>query len=235
MKMRPWQISVTLICILLGLFVVVQFRTQSQKSRLSTARSEALVGFYEEAEAKRKRLQDQVAQLREELGKAAEVRNVQSGLAAEVQKERVKAGLTEIEGPGVVVTLNDSSREPRPGQSEDLYLIHDEDLLLVINELLAGGAEGIALNGQRYTSRSEIRCAGPTASINQTRVGAPFVIQAVGDPATLESSIRLRGGVIDALRTWGIQVRIERSDRLLLPAYAGSLQFDYAKPARGRK
>lgn len=230
-NLRPWEVTAALICVLLGLLMVVQFRTQSQKTRLSTARSEVLLNLYEDTEARRRSLEREVAVLRAELAKAAEGRSLLAGLTKAVAGAREQAGLTELVGPGIVVTLNDSDREARPGQDQDLYVIHDEDLLLVINELLAGGAEGIAINGQRWTSRTEIRCAGPTASVNRTRIGAPFVIQAVGDPDTLESAMRLRGGVLDALRTWGIRVRIERSERMVLPAYAGSLEYEYARPA----
>ncbi|HHW15006.1 MAG TPA: DUF881 domain-containing protein [Firmicutes bacterium] len=227
---RSWQISIALICLFLGLLVVVQFRTQSQRTRLSTARSEVLLNLYEDTETHRRSLERQVATLRAELAKAAEGRSLLAGMTAAVSKARKEAGLTELVGPGIVVTLNDSDREVRPGQDQDLYVIHDEDLLLVINELLAGGAEGVAINGQRWTARTEIRCAGPTASVNRTRIGAPFVIKAVGDPDTLESAMRLRGGVLDALRTWGIKVRVERVEKMALPAYTGSLEFEYARP-----
>lgn len=228
--LRSWQVSVTLICLLLGLLMVVQFRTQSQRTRLSTARSEVLLNLYEDTEVHRRNLEREVAALRGELAKAAEGRSLLAGMTKAVTRARAEAGLTELVGPGVVVTLNDSDREVRPGQDQDLYVIHDEDLLLVINELLAGGAEGVALNGQRWTARTEIRCAGPTASVNRTRIGTPFVIKAVGDPDTLESALRLRGGVLDALRTWGIRVRVERVERMALPGYAGSLVYEYARP-----
>lgn len=212
--------------------MVVQFRTQSQKTRLSTARSEVLLNLYEDTEARRRALEKEVAQLREELAKAAEGRALLKGMTESVERARIQAGLTGLTGPGVQVTLNDSNQETRPGQDQDMYVIHDEDLLLVINELLAGGAEGVAINGQRWTSRSELRCAGPTASVNRTRIGVPFVIRAVGDPDTLESSLKMRGGVLDALRTWGIRVRVERFDRLALPGYSGSLDYQYAKPVK---
>lgn len=229
-NLRAWQISATLICFLLGVFIVVQFRTQSQMTRLSTARSEVLFNLYEDTEVRRRALEREVASLREELAKAAEGRALLAGLTEEVNRARAQAGLTEVVGPGITIVLNDSEREARPGQDQNMYVIHDEDLLLVINELLAAGAEGISINGQRWTSRSEVRCAGPTASINRTRVAAPFVIRAVGDPNTLENSLRMRGGVLDALRTWGIRVRLERSERMVLAPYTGSLEYEVARP-----
>lgn len=232
-NLRSWEITATLICFILGLLMVVQLRTQSQKTRLSTARSEFLLGLYEDTEARRRALEREVASLREELAKAAEGRSLLTGMTEAVERARVQAGLTELTGPGITVTLNDSEREARPGQDQDMYVIHDEDLLLVVNELLAAGAQGIAINDQRWTSRTEVRCAGPTASINRTRITAPFVIRAVGDPDTLENSLKMRGGVLEVLRTWGIRVRIERSDSMVLPGYAGSLEYEFARPVNG--
>ena len=88
----------------------------------------------------------------------------------------------------------------------NLYIIHDEDILKVINELRAAGAEAISLNDQRLISTSEIRCAGPTISVNNTRVAAPFVIKAIGNAKSMEDAIKMRGGVAETLSVWGIQV-----------------------------
>ena len=67
-----------------------------------------------------------------------------------------------------------------------MYIIHDDDLLRVINELRAAGAEAIAINGERIVAMSEIRCAGPTLSVNNNRSAPPYEIKAIGNPNNLE-------------------------------------------------
>ena len=112
----------------------------------------------------------------------------------------------------------------------NLYVIHDEDILRVVNELRAAGAEAISLNGQRLTATSEIRCAGPTMSVNNVRSAAPFEIIAIGDSSTLENALKMRGGVVDTLKVWGIQMAISPRTSVQVPPFNGPSPFRYAKP-----
>ena len=58
-----------------------------------------------------------------------------------LEHARIEAGVSEVSGPGVEVTLNDSSVALKPGQNPNLYVLHDEDILRVLNELRAAGAK----------------------------------------------------------------------------------------------
>ena len=138
-----------------------------------------------------------------------------------------------MEGPGVKVTLDDSTVVAKPGDNANLYIIHDDDLLRLINELRAAGAEALAVNKERLLDISEIRCAGPTVSVNNNRFSPPYEIIALGNPQTLESSLRLRGGVIETLKFWGITVDVKQSNNLLVPAFKGTRHYDFAKVKEG--
>jgi uncharacterized protein YlxW (UPF0749 family) len=52
----------------------------------------------------------------------------------------------------------------------------------------------------------------------------------VGDPATLEGALNIRGGVVEALRGLGLEIRVERRERVRLPAFQGTLRFEHARP-----
>ena len=107
-------------------------------------------------------------------------------------------------------------------------MLHDSDLLVLINELRAAGAEALSINGERILATSEIRCAGPTVSVNNNRYSAPFVVKAIGDPATMENAINMRGGVADQLAPWGIGLLIEKKESITINAYNGSISYKYA-------
>ena len=102
------------------------------------------------------------------------------------------AGLTEVKGPGVTIEMNDAKKEVPSGQDPNLFIIHDDDVLAVVNELLASGAEAIAINGQRVVATTEIRCAGAVIMINGVRFAPPLKIQAIGDPETLHNALKIR-------------------------------------------
>ena len=142
------------------------------------------------------------------------------------------AGVVALQCPGVIVTIDDSKRSSKPGENPNLYLIHDDDILKVINELWAAGAEAVSINEQRLIASSEIRCAGPTLSVNNTRYSPPYDIRVIGDPQTLENALKMRGGVVETLQFWGIQVNIKKQEIVDIPAYKGSFHFEYAKPVK---
>lgn len=77
------------------------------------------------------------------------------------------------------VTVADSGKILEPGVNPNLYLVHDEDILKVVNELRAAGAEAISINGQRLIANSEIICSGPTIRVNRRPLAPPFVIKAL--------------------------------------------------------
>ena len=90
---------------------------------------------------------------------------------------KIKVGEVALRGPGVVVTVNDSQVTPKAGENPNLYVIHDDDLLRLLNELRAAGAEALAINKERLLDVSEVRCAGPTVSVNNTRFTPPYEIR----------------------------------------------------------
>ena len=103
--------------------------------------------------------------------------------------------------------------------------------MTIVNELNAAGAEAISINGQRHVASTEVRCAGPTTSVNKVRVGTPFLIKAIGDPEALQNVLLLRGGALSVLKAWGIRIKLERATNQYIPPYRGSLNFTYARPS----
>jgi len=114
-----------------------------------------------------------------------------------------------------------------------LFLIHEEDLLKVVNELFAAGAEVVSINGQRMIANTEIRCAGPTILVNGTRIASPYEISAIGSARGLESSLNMRGGIVEMLRAVGIKVNLVKSSKVVIPAFSGASHFDYVEPVEG--
>ena len=120
-------------------------------------------------------------------------------MAIELENSMTLAGLTDVEGEGIIVTVNDSSDVPA-GASSANYIVHDRDLRDIVNELVGSGAEAISINDERICGRSSIRCVGPTITINDKHCAPPYVIKAIGDPATLEAGLNIRDGVADIIK-----------------------------------
>ena len=221
-----WLIA--LVCILIGFMIAVQFRTaQDSKGSLSQQRIEELSDRLLKTEHERDELSEELHKMQTATGDAENTQD-QDML-------RYRAALIPLAGEGVIVHMDDSTKTVKAGENPNLYVIHDDDLLRVINELRAAGAEEISVNGQRLTGISEIRCAGPTLSVNNVRSSAPFEIRAIGDKKSLESALRMRGGVAETLGVWGIQIDIKTSDNVYIPPYRGSIRQTYAHETSERE
>ena len=221
-----WRIA--LVCVLIGFMVAVQFRTaQDAKGSLSQQRIEEISDRLLQTEHERDELSEELHKMQTA---AASTDNQQ-----DKDLLRYRAALVPLEGEGVIVRMDDSTKPAKAGENPNLYVIHDDDLLRVVNELRAAGAEAIAINGQRLTGTSEIRCAGPTLSVNNVRSSAPFEIRAIGDKKALENALRMRGGVAETLGVWGIQLDIKASNDVYIPPYRGSIRQSYARETAERE
>ena len=234
-------LSLMLVFIAMGLMISMQFKTVQGGNRLPISISATNYARSEELTQQLKKVQEEKANLEQQLEEltkrfkeyedaASKDDAALKNLQQDVEKYKILAGLTDMVGPGVIVTVNDSDLQPRDGEDPNLYLVHDEDLLNIVNELKAGGAEAIAINDQRIIAMSEIRCVGPTININSTRYAPPYVIKAIGDPDTLQAALNLKGGIVDTLRFYGIKVDIQTSDKIVVPKYSDPIKFFYAKP-----
>ncbi len=219
---KKGQLSLTLVCIILGIMLAVQFRTtQDIRSSLPFQRAEDLTQRLMQVEKERDSLQQQIRDLRQASG------NVTS------DDIKIKAGLVALQGKGIIITLDDTKpNTPVSTKNPNLYLIKDEDILKILNELRAAGAEAIAINHQRILASSEIRTAGRFISVNNTNLAAPFEIKAIGNPETMETALKMRGGVIETIQFWGIQVSVKSADTVEIPAYKGTFHFQQAKPVQ---
>lgn len=145
----------------------------------------------------------------------------------EIENLSTVAGTTDLKGQGIVITLTDAAQNPNTVDTDSL--VHDSDVLTVVNELKAAGAEAISVNGQRIISTSAIRCVGPVIQVNYQKVSTPIVINAIGNAQWLESAMNIKNGVVDTLRqTTGIGVTVERKDEVKIPKYDGTLTFQNA-------
>lgn len=218
---RRGSLSVAFVCMVLGFMLALQFRS-TQDIRAALPQQQRM----EELTLRLERMEEENERLHSQLNELASTSNDEKNKAL-TESLKMFSGQTAVTGPGVIIILDDSTKTVRK-EDPNLYLVHDEDMLKVINELRSAGAEAISINGQRLTATSEIRCAGPTISVNNVRSAPPFEIKAIGSIKDLVAAVNMRGGVADTLKVWGIRLEIQEVPDLLIPAYTTTTQFKYA-------
>lgn len=144
-------------------------------------------------------------------------------------------GVTNLKGPGLIITLKDdpnaSKKNLSPIDDVSNHIIHDSDLRAVVNALKNAGAEAISINGQRIVFPTAINCVGNVIKVNQEKVGNPFEILAIGFPERMDNALTMPGGYLEILEEYGIVVSVKRSDEIKIPKYTGVITSNYIKKA----
>ena len=235
------KIIISLICFILFFLITVQVRTISRsETEISKLKNETELrdtinewkDMYESATYKTQELENKIAEYK---NAASTNDNTVRLLNDEIEDLKILAGQVPVKGSGIIVTLDDTRAIDKIAADAgyydpNVYVIHDSDILLIINELKAAGAEAISVNGQRINTLTEVRCVGPVITINGIRLTAPFKISAIGAPDTLASSLKLRGGIVSQIEFSDIDVVIEKSDSIVIPKYEKVVEYKYASP-----
>lgn len=210
------SLSFAFVCLLLGILVAIQLKsvnsTQSQlllqNKRTDELRDEliALQGTNRELSDRYAALKDYVAQLESQ---TASTDDRLKAILSEKKKAEIFAGLTEVSGPGVIVTLT---------AGEDSSL-RDLDVRLVVNELRAAGAQAISVNGERMVAMSEIRLGGTYIVVNGTPFPSnePYEILAIARPDDAVRALTMLNGVADQLKFYSIELSIAKADKVVIP------------------
>lgn len=226
--------SLTLVAIVLGMMVTIQYR--------QTANVRALDEITDSSDTRTKQLTQQLASLQKEgQSEQARLQKVNGQLTAYEQETtsddtklqdlqarlssaRILAGTTPVTGPGIEFTVNDGT--PPAGQSAQDYLTHDWLVRQLVNELFATGAEAVSINGYRIVATSGIFCRGPVITVNGNRMTAPFDFKAIGNAHLMSYGLQMAGGEFDILKGPGYNLNIsplQTKTNLSIAAYSGTV------------
>jgi uncharacterized protein YlxW (UPF0749 family) len=234
---RKFYFSLLFISIFSGLLVAWQWR--SNMATVAQAEQDPdLIDIIHALEKEDTSLENTIAGLRGQIEELQKNRARGESRLAALQQEldplKLLAGLVPVTGPGVIVTLDDNNagaqaaKNSSPTYNPENYIIHDKNVLYLVNELRAAGAEAIAVNDQRIVNSSDIRCVGTVILVNSTRLAPPYEIRAIGNPEVLETAVQ-QSLDFAYLKSRGFPVKVSRPPSLNLPAYKGGLRHDYAR------
>ncbi|MDO5677395.1 MAG: DUF881 domain-containing protein [Propionibacteriaceae bacterium] len=185
------QFVVGIALFLTALIVVVTLRSQATQPEFANVRQQDLIQLLDNVTGETRRLEDQVRELelaRTELVSGADRDEAAREEAARrLEQAQLIAGTVPATGPGIRIQIQD------PGNRVTAELMLD-----AIEELRDAGAEVIELNDTvRLVMNSHFATddRGGVAA-DGVSLGSPFVIEAIGDPATLEAGARFRGGLV---------------------------------------
>lgn len=220
---RPAQrLTGTVVVLLFGLMLSLSALRTQQLKPAAAAERDQLVAQIHARQHRLDGLQMQVSGLETQVAaaqsQAADRLALQRQTAAAVVDVAAIAGAGAVTGPGIRVVATDA---PGAAGSPEGGVILDTDLQALVNALWTAGAEAISINGNRLTSLTAIRFAGRAITVDYHSLMPPYVVEAVGDPATLPARLlEAPGGQawLGLRANFGIGFDTQPLDRLELPA-----------------
>ncbi len=231
MKNNEATVFVFIASIILGILIAMNIGFEGKNTVLD-------VKQYDVAYNERTKLYSELSNLKEEYYKTysklekydssdekkAEITKV---IQDEVNNNNIFLGKTDVEGPGIEITLNDADNYVNSNQ-----LIHDNDVIQVINDLKNAGAEAISVNGERIIYDNYGFCGGPYISLHGVKIVSPFYINAIGNKDVLYNYLTLDQTYMTLLKSRDVKVNIVKTDKLEIAAYTGYFKYNYMSPTK---
>lgn len=143
-------------------------------------------------------------------------------LQNELKELKILSGEYDIKGEGIVIMIDDSKNEDY--KNTNLGIIHDIDIMIILNELNAAGVDAISINDVRVMGDSEIKCMGPTVKVDGHSKATPFIIKAVGDMEMIYNIMSDKNSYINLLETtYYMDVKVEKNKNIIIPKRDGRM------------
>ena len=216
-------ISIGCVAFILTMIIFTQFKTveETDITAIETMREtelrEEIASWktkYDEVDAKLKETENIISEYNQELNNSE---NSSKILEEEVKEAEKKLGYTDVKGEGIIVTISDGEKN-----------IEYYDILDLINELNAAGAEAISVNDERIVSTTDIKQVElRIILVNTRKISGPYTIKAIGNQIYLESELIGNGGYVDTLRKSGHSIEIQKKDNVEILKYNGEIKTKY--------
>ncbi|BCB77151.1 DUF881 domain-containing protein [Phytohabitans flavus] len=221
-------VVIAVLLALLGFTLVVQVKSNTADSGLASARQEDLVRILSDLEAREERLRGEIADLEDsqrQLTSGAEGRQAALDEATRRADELgVLAGTLPARGPGLTVVFQEGSDR-----------IEASAILDAVQELRGAGAEAMQISGADGTAARIVastwfldRDGG--IEVDGRKLSAPYTITVIGEPRTMETALKIPGGVVESVGNDNGTVIVQEHDVVDVSALRAPTSLQHARP-----
>ena len=229
-------ITLGIVCFVLTIAIFVQIKT-TNNSNSTVAQTMEENDLRDQVLRMKEKYDNIYAELQNATKKLEQVREnaTKDDSEAKAKQEELRLNnmllcQSDMTGEGVIITLKDgttNNSDVLSSLTATDVIVHNSDLLQIVNDLKNAGAEAISINGERIVQTSSITCEGIIIKINNKKLGSPYVIKAIGSAATLETSLSIPDGYLDIMKNDGVIVDIKKSDGLTVEKSDGVITTKY--------
>jgi uncharacterized protein YlxW (UPF0749 family) len=243
---RRWAISIAAGLGVIGFVGAAQWNSSIARQEFITSAQRVLITQAEQAQREQERLRSEIedAEARVQSFQEADVGSqaAREALNEQLATARLKTGLTNVAGPGMVLEISDSQRQVPVGESATNYIVLVDDLRDIVTALWASGADAISISGgltepappaERLVESTSIYGAGSAILVNAVPLSPPFRIEAIGpeglhDRFLANPSFLAR--VSRRIDAYGLEFASEARDEVTLPAFIGNTRLRWGAP-----
>ena len=217
-------ITIGIMSLLLACVMFMQFKVVNEidVSELESLREDELQKLasewkekYEETNTKLQDTQTKIAEYKEKSENSDETEKL---VEEELKEANLILGKTDVIGKGIQVTLKDTEDK-----------VYDaENLLTLVNELRAAGAEAISINGERVINLTDIvDISSRFVLVNSNKISSPYTILVIGDENYLKSALNIKNGYVDAKQKEGYSILVESKSNIKINKYSKDINLKY--------
>lgn len=217
-------ITIGLMSLILACVMFMQFKVVNETdiSEIESMREdeleEAISEWKEKYEETNSKLEDTQNKINEYREKSESNEETAKLVKKELEEANVILGKTDVIGNGIQVVLTDNS--------ENEYIARD--LLNIINELRAAGAEAISINGERIINLTDIvDISNRYILVNSNKISSPYIILAIGDENYLKSALNVKNGYVDTKQKEGYTISVESKSNIKINKYSKEINLKY--------
>ena len=239
MNKKKIAITLGIMVLILTTSIIIQYKTvKSANSITGSSNSDTelkseVLRWKQKYDEEYKKLENSEKKLENQRELASKNDTTSSEKQKQLKEANSVIGAIDVSGKGVIIKLQDNPNATAEtiGAIENIgdYLIHDRDLLRIVNELKNAGAEAISINGERIINTTSITCDGNVVLINDNKVSSPFEIKAIGSPEAILGGIQRPGGQLEDLYGYGLVTSVEKKNNITIYKYSGIIDYTTLK------
>jgi uncharacterized protein YlxW (UPF0749 family) len=235
---RPqWAVSIAAALVVVGFVGAAQWNSSGVRQQFTSSAQQVLARQVLELQHEEGSLTQQLgakeAQIREFQAQSAGSQTTLDSLNRQLEVARLAAGLSRVQGPGVVVEIADSKRVVPVGDNPANFIVLVDDLRDLVAALWASGAEAISINGERLVATSSIYGVGSSILVNTAFLSPPFRIEAIAPDGIVDrfqANPAFLGRVKQRIDAYGLEFATATATTLDLPSFVGSTRLRWATP-----
>ncbi len=217
-------ITIAIISILLSCIMFMQFKVVNETdiAQIEYMRKEELDEALEEWKEKYKEVHERLEETNQKIteydSKINSNEEAEELVDNELKEANIILGNTDISGSGIEIVLTDNE--------EAQYSAYD--LLDLVNELKAAGAEAISINDERIINLTDIVSISEVyIKVNSNKISSPYKVLAIGDRTYLESAMNIKNGYVSTKTKKGYTISMQGKNNIKIKKYSKDLSLKH--------